>query len=390
MKVTAIKTFICNAFRTNFVFVKVETDSGLYGWGEATLEYKELTIQAAIHDLESYLIGKDPHNIEAFRHDCYRDAYWRGGPVLMSALAGVEMALWDIKGKALGVPCYQLLGGKVRDAVPIYVNGWFSPAKTPDEFAEKAKEVAAKKFLGCKWDPFGKAWQQISKHDLNSAMECIAKVAGVVGEDVQLLIEGHGRFDIPTAVKIGRRLEEFDIFWFEEPIPPDDKEGMKQVKDRVRVSIAAGERLYNRYEYRQFFELGCSDYIQPDISHAGGLFEMRMLGAEAEARHIGFCPHNPSGPVANAATLQLAACVPNFVMLEMMMTDVPYRAEICDEDLTVKAGKMVIPERPGLGIDLNEAELLKHPYIRTELRHYRGDLTNIRPVDAVPYYKMED
>lgn len=390
MKVTAIKTFICNAFRTNFVFVKVETDSGLHGWGEATLEYKELTIQAAIHDLESYLIGKDPHNIEAFRHDCYRDAYWRGGPVLMSALAGVEMALWDIKGKALGVPCYQLLGGKVRDAVPIYVNGWFSPAKTPDEFAEKAKEVAAKKFLGCKWDPFGKAWQQISKHDLNSAMECIAKVAEVVGEDVQLLIEGHGRFDIPTAVKIGRRLEEFDIFWFEEPIPPDDKEGMKQVKDRVRVSIAAGERLYNRYEYRQFFELGCSDYIQPDISHAGGLFEMRMLGAEAEVRHIGFCPHNPSGPVANAATLQLAACVPNFVMLEMMMTDVPYRAEICDEDLTIKAGKMVIPDRPGLGIDLNETELLKHPYIRTELRHYRGDLTNIRPVDAVPYYMMED
>ena len=390
MKVTAIKTFICNAFRTNFVFVKVETDSGLHGWGEATLEYKELTVQAAIHDLESYLIGKDPHNIEAFRHDCYRDAYWRGGPVLMSALAGVEMALWDIKGKALGVPCYQLLGGKVRDSVPIYVNGWFSPAKTPDEFAEKAKEVAAKKFLGCKWDPFGKAWQQISKHDLNSAMECIAKVAEVVGEDVQLLIEGHGRIDIPTAVKIGRRLEEFDIFWFEEPIPPDDKEGMKQVKDRVRVSIAAGERLYNRYEYRQFFELGCSDYIQPDISHAGGLFEMRMLGAEAEARHIGFCPHNPSGPVANAATLQLAACVPNFVMLEMMMTDVPYRAEICDEDLTIKGGRMVIPDRPGIGIDLNEKELLKHPYIRTELRHYRGDLTNIRPVDAVPYYKMEN
>lgn len=390
MKVTAIKTFICNAFRTNFVFVKVETDSGLHGWGEATLEYKELTVQAAIHDLESYLIGKDPHNIEAFRHDCYRDAYWRGGPVLMSALAGVEMALWDIKGKALGVPCYQLLGGKVRDSVPIYVNGWFSPAKTPDEFAEKAKEVAAKKFLGCKWDPFGKAWQQISKHDLNSAMECIAKVAEVVGEDVQLLIEGHGRFDIPTAVKIGRRLEEFDIFWFEEPIPPDDKEGMKQVKDRVRVSIAAGERLYNRYEYRQFFELGCSDYIQPDISHAGGLFEMRMLGAEAEAHHIGFCPHNPSGPVANAATLQLAACVPNFVMLEMMMTDVPYRAEICDEDLTIKGGRMVIPDRPGIGIDLNEKELLKHPYIRTELRHYRGDLTNIRPVDAVPYYKMEN
>ena len=157
MKVTAIKTFVCNAFRTNFVFVKVETDSGLYGWGEATLEYKEHTVEAAIHDLEGYLIGKDPRNIEAFRHDCYRDAYWRGGPVLMSALAGVEIALWDIKGKELNVPVYQLLGGKVRDAIPIYVNGWFSPAKTPDEFAEKAKILKKLKFPGCKWDPFGKA-----------------------------------------------------------------------------------------------------------------------------------------------------------------------------------------------------------------------------------------
>ena len=389
MKITAVKTFICNAFRTNFVFVKVETDSGIYGWGESTLEYKELTIQAAIHDLENYLIGKDPHNIEAFRHDCYRDAYWRGGPVLMSALAGVEMALWDIKGKDLNVPVWQLLGGKVRDAIPVYVNGWFAPAKTPDEFAEKALEVKKHRYPGCKWDPFGKAWLQIGKAELNQAMECIRKVSEAVGEDVQLLIEGHGRFDIPTAVKIGRRLEEFDIFWFEEPIPPDDKEGMREVKERVRVSLAAGERLYNRYEYRQFFDLNCTDYIQPDISHAGGIMEMRMLGAEAEARHIGFCPHNPSGPVANAASLQLAACIPNFVMLEMMMTDVPWRAEICDEDLTLRDGCMIIPDRPGLGIDLNEKELLKHPYIRTELRHYKGTLTNIRPPDATRYYKLE-
>ena len=390
MKITKVKTFICNCFRTNWVFVKVETDSGIHGWGEATLEYREPTVVAAIHDLENGLVGKDPHNIEAFRHDCYRDAYWRGGPVLMSALAGVEIALWDIKGKALGVPVWQLLGGKVRDSVPIYVNGWFSPAKTPDEFAEKAKAVRDHKFLGCKWDPFGKAWQQIGRRELNSAMECIRKVSETVGEDVLLLIEGHGRFDIPTAVKIGKRLEEFDIYWFEEPLPPDDLNGMREVKERVRVSLAAGERLYNRYEYRQFFDLNCADYIQPDISHAGGIFEMRLLGAEAEARHIGFCPHNPSGPVANAATLQLAACVPNFVILEMMMTDVPFRADVCDEKLMVrKDGTMEIPDRPGIGIDLDEAELLKHPYVRTELRHYRGDLTNIRPPDAVKYYEFE-
>ena len=389
MKITGLKTFVCNCFRTNWVFVKVETDSGIHGWGEATLEYRELTVAAAIHELENWLVGKDPHNIELFRHDCYRDAYWRGGPVLMSALASVEMALWDIKGKALGVPVCQLLGGKVRDAVPIYVNGWFAPAKTPDEFATKAEEVRKHKFLGCKWDPFGKAWRQIGKRELDSAMECVRKVSETVGQDVLMMIEGHGRFDVPTAVRIGRRLEEFDICWFEEPLPPDDLHGMREVKERVRVPLATGERLYNRYEFRPFFDLNCADYIQPDISHAGGILEMRLLGAEAEARHLGFCPHNPSGPVANAATLQLAACVPNFVILEMMMTDVPFRAELCDEALTVRDGKMDIPERPGIGVDLNEAELLKHPYVRTELRHYRGDLTNIRPPDAIRYYQLE-
>ena len=307
----------------------------------------------------------------------------------MSALAGVEMALWDIKGKALGVPVYELLGGKVRDAVPVYVNGWFSPAKTPEEFAEKAVEVRRNRYPGCKWDPFGKAWQEIGKKELESAVECVRQVSEAVGGDVKLLIEGHGRFNIPTAVKIGRQLEEFDIYWFEEPLPPDDLPGMREVKERVRVPLAAGERLYNRYEYRQFFDLNCADYIQPDVSHAGGLLEMRFLGAEAEARHLGFCPHNPSGPVANAATLQLAACVPNFIQLEMMMTDVPFRAEICDEELTLRNGEMVIPTRPGLGIDLDEKELLKHPFVPTQLRHYRGDLTAIRPPDAVRYYQLE-
>ncbi len=388
MTITAVKTFVTYVFRTNFVFVKIETDAGVHGWGEATLEYKEGTVVAAIHDLEPCLLGKDPAAIELFRRNAYRDAYWRGGPVLMSAIAGVEMALWDIKGKALGVPVYELLGGKVRDAVPVYMNGWFSPAKTPDEFAEKAVELRRNRFPGCKWDPFGKAWQQISKRDLDLAIECVRKVAEAVGPDVNLLIEGHGRFDIPTAKTIARRLGDFDVFWFEEPIPPDDKAGLAEVRRCSPVPIAAGERLYSRYDYLPFLELGCADYIQPDVSHAGGLLELRFLGAEAEARHIGFCPHSPSGPVANAATLQLTACVPNFVMLEMMMTDVPYRAEMCDEDLTLRNGQMEIPSRPGLGIELNEAELLRHPYVRTELRHYRGDLTNIRPPDATRYYKV--
>jgi galactonate dehydratase len=274
----------------------------------------------------------------------------------------------------------------VRDAVPVYVNGWFAPAKTSDEFAEKAAFLRDKKLPGCKWDPFGKAWQQIGKRELKQALECVEKVSAAVGEDMHLLIEGHGRFDIPTAVKIGKALEDFDIFWFEEPIPPDDKEGMREVKERVRVPIAAGERLYNRYEYRQFFELNCSDYIQPDISHAGGIMEMRMLGAEAEARHIGFCPHNPSGPVANAATLQLAATCPNFEILEIMYSDVTWRKDVTNESLEYKDGYMTIPDKAGLGIEINEEECLKHPYQPHTLRHYTGALTDIRPAKSEFYF----
>ncbi|MBR0460361.1 MAG: galactonate dehydratase [Victivallales bacterium] len=389
MKITDVKTFICNCFRTNWVFVKIETDSGIHGWGEATLEYKESTVVAAIHDLDHYVIGRDPFRIEEFRHDAYRDAYWRGGPVLMSAIAGVEMALWDIKGKALGVPVYELLGGKVRDSIPCYVNGWFAPAKTPDEFAAKAGAVLEAGFKGLKWDPFGKAWLEIDRSALASADECVRKVNEAVGGKLELLIEGHGRFNIQTAKRIARHLEEFDVYWFEEPVVPDDLEALADVRAGSRVPIAAGERLYTREQFRTFFALHCGDFIQPDVSHAGGIMEMREIAAMAEACHVPFCPHNPSGPVANAATLQLAACTPNFARLETMFSDVPFRGDVCDESLVIRKGEMLIPDKPGLGIELNEDEIAKHPYIRTNLRHYRGDLTNIRPPDSKPYYTLE-
>ncbi|HEY3376956.1 MAG TPA: galactonate dehydratase [Armatimonadota bacterium] len=382
MKVTDLKTFICNAYRTNLVFVKVYTDEGLTGVGEATLEYREPTVAQAILELKRYLVGQDPHNIEKFFHDAYRDAYWRGGPVLMSALAGVEMALWDIKGKALNVPVYQLFGGKCRDRIPCYANGWFAPAKTPAEFAAKAKETVQAGFKGLKWDPFGSAWQNITKQEMRQAYDCIQAVVEAVGSDIDILIEGHGRFSIPTAVRIGHMLEEFDILWFEEPIPPDNLAGLAEVKQRVRVPIAAGERLYSRYDYREFFRLGCADYVQPDVSHAGGIAEVRKIGAMAECHHLPCCPHNPSGPVANAATLQLAACMPNFAFLETMSTDVPYRKELSTETITIIDGEMVIPDAPGLGLDINEEAIARYPYQPINLRHYDGRLTDIRPADA--------
>jgi galactonate dehydratase len=388
MKVKAITTHICHAFRTNWVFVRVLTDEGLYGVGEATLEMRELTVAQACKELERTLVGRDPFDIEAFWHDAYRDVYWRGGPVLMSALAAVEMALWDIKGKALSVPVWQLLGGKMRDRVPCYSNGWFAPAKTPAEFAEKAKTAVQKQgFRGLKWDPFGSAYMNISKQELKTAIDCIAAVVEAVGPEVDILIEGHGRFNVPTAVRIGHALQDFDITWFEEPIPPDNLEGLAEIKRRVNVPIAAGERLYSRWDFRNFLRLGVSDFIQPDVSHAGGIGELRKIAAMAEAHYIPICPHNPSGPVANAATLQIAACTPNFYLLETMATDVPHRREVSTEKVRFEKGQMLIPDTPGLGIDIDVDAIAKHPYAPCDLRHYKGTLTDIRPADAVSYFE---
>lgn len=386
MKITALKTFICHAYRTNWVFVKVLTDEGVHGVGEATLEHRELTVAQAVKELERTLLGLDPRNIEAIWHQVYRDAYWRGGPVLMSALSGVEMALWDIKGKVLGVPVWQLLGGKVRDVVPCYANGWFAPARTPAEFAEKAQQAVAAGFRGLKWDPFGSAYLEIDKRGLRDALACIEAVVAAVGPMVDILIEGHGRFNVPTAVRIAHALEDFDIHWFEEPIPPDSLDALAEVKRRSRVPIAAGERLYSRWDYQRFFAARCADYAQPDVSHVGGIMEVKKIAAQAEANHLAICPHNPSGPVANAASLQLAACIPNFTVLETMSADVPHRRLLSTERIVFADGCMKIPDGPGLGIDLHEEALADYPYEPRDLRHYNGKLTEIRPPDAAQYF----
>ncbi len=390
MKIAAIETHICHAYRTNWVFVKVLTTvPGLYGIGEATLEYKEHTVAQACHDLETVFVGKDPHRIEELWHEAYRNAYWRGGPVLMSALSAIEMALWDIKGKDLGVPIYQLLGGKVRDEVACYANGWFAPAKTPEKFAQKARAAVDRGFKALKWDPFGTAYLHIDRRQLSQAVACVEAVYDAVKDRADIIIEAHGRFDIPTAVRIGNMLEAFDILWLEEPIPPQNLEGLAEVKSRIKIPVSAGERLYNRWEFRTLFELKAADFIQPDVSHAGGIAEIKKIAAMAEAYHIPICPHNPSGPVANAATLQLAACIPNFFLLETMSSDVPWRADISDEQVVFENGAMSIPDKPGLGIDINIAEIRKHPYQLKELRHYKGSLTDIRPSDSKEYFKEQ-
>ncbi len=386
MKVTDIKIFTVDCFRTNWVFVKVYTDEGIDGVGEATLEYKEEALWGAVSHIKEYLTGKNPLDIEKHWHNIYRDAYWRGGAVLMSALSAVETALWDILGKSLGVPVYQLMGGKVNDSVRIYVNGWFSGAKEPEEFAEKAKAAVSRGVTAMKWDPFGKSYMNISNRDLDKAIRCVGAVRDAVGSEVDLLIEGHGRFNIPTAIKISKELAQFKPMWFEEPVPPDNLDALREVKDKSPVAISAGERLYTRWDYRSMFDKAAADYIQPDISHAGGIMELKKIAAEAESRYIPFAPHNPSGPVANAATLQLAASCPNFCILEIMYSDVEWRKSVTNELLEYADGCIKIPDKPGLSIEIDETECLKHPYKPHTLRHYTGALTDIRPEKTEFYF----
>ena len=386
MKVTDIKIFTVDCFRTNWVFVKVYTDEGIDGVGEATLEYKEEALWGAVSHIKEHLTGKNPLDIEKHWHNIYRDAYWRGGAVLMSALSAVETALWDILGKSLGVPVYQLMGGKVNDSVRIYVNGWFSGAKEPEEFAEKAKAAVSRGVTAMKWDPFGKSYMNISNRDLDKAIRCVGAVRDAVGSEVDLLIEGHGRFNIPTAIKISKELAQFKPMWFEEPVPPDNLDALRQVKDKSPVAVSAGERLYTRWDYRSMFDKAAADYIQPDISHAGGIMELKKIAAEAESRYIPFAPHNPSGPVANAATLQLAASCPNFCILEIMYSDVEWRKSVTNELLEYADGCIKIPDKPGLGIEIDETECLKHPYKPHTLRHYTGALTDIRPEKTEFYF----
>ncbi len=386
MKVTDVKAFVVDCFRTNWVFVKVYTDEGIDGVGEATLEYKEKALLGAVEHIKEYLVGKDPRDIEKHWHSIYRDAYWRGGAVLMSGLSAVETALWDILGKSLNVPVYRLLGGKVNEKVRIYVNGWFAGAKEPEEFAEKAKIAVKRGVTAMKWDPFGKNYLNISNAELDKALRCVGAVREAVGNGVDLLIEGHGRFNIPTGIKIAKELEQFKPMFFEEPVPPDNIEALKAVRDKSPVAISAGERLYTRWDYRRMFDSMAADYIQPDISHAGGIMELKKIAAEAESRYIPFAPHNPSGPVANAATLQLAATCPNFEILEIMYSDVDYRKDVTTEELHYEDGYISIPDKPGLGIEINEEECAKHPYQVHTLRHYTGALTDIRPQKTAFYF----
>lgn len=387
MKITAVKTFVVDAYRANYVFVKITTDEGIHGVGEGTLEMREPTVAAAIDQLGDYLLGKDPFRTEFHLEMMARDSYWRTGPVLRSALAAVEAAMLDLKGKALGVPVYELLGGARRTEIRCYANGWFVGARSADEFAAKAVEAVKLGYVGLKWDPFGNHYMSMSRAERNACIEIVEAVRGAVGNSIDLMIEAHGRFDVPTSLAISRDLAPFDPLWLEEPLPPESIDALADVAARSAVPIATGERYYDPSTFAAIVEKRAALFLQPDVSHVGGVFEAKKIADIAGARFLQVCPHNPMGPIANAMTLQLAAAAANVTWLETMVSDIPWRGEVVREKVEFANGIMSIPSAPGLGVDIDEEACAAHPYQPHYLRHYNGSWTDIRPADAKPFYQ---
>jgi galactonate dehydratase len=368
MKIRAISTHFVytNPFR-NWLFVKVETDEGIHGWGEASVEGKEKTVAEAIHELERQLIGRDPFQIELLWQEMYRNAFWVGGPILTSAISGIEQALWDIKGKALGAPVYELLGGKMRDRLRVYANGWSGGCSTPKQFAAAAVKTVEQGFGALKWDPFGGASLFIEREQEDIAIAIVREVRNAVGPAVELLVEVHARLSPANAIRIAHRLEEFRPFWYEEPVPSENVDAMAIVARATDIPIATGEHLFTKWGFKDLLEKQAAAVIQPDICHDGGILETRKIAAMAEVYYVGLAPHNPNGPLSTAACIHVDASSPNFLIQEYVISDEEIRAAIQKEPLPIVDGFLEIPNRPGLGVDLDEAGLARFPYQPTTM-----------------------
>jgi galactonate dehydratase len=312
-----------------------------------------------------YLMGQDPRDIEALWERVYRNEYWRRDFFVCSALGGVEMACWDILGKSLGVPVWRLLGGKCRDTVRAYANGWYQVERTPEAIAARAVEVIRKGYTAFKIDPFGAGSYEMSEEEKARSVDIIAAVRKAVGPQPEIFIEMHGRFATHTAIDMCHRLAPFRPGWFEEPVPPENLNALLEVRRAVAhlgIPVAAGERLFTRFPYVDLFRDRAVDIIQPDVCHAGGIAETRKIAAMAEAHYIPVAPHNACSPVGTMASLHVAICTPNFKIQETFDDFVePWVREAVIGRPEVKNGYFSLPESPGLGVDLKEAVFAEHP-----------------------------
>jgi len=378
MKITRVKTFLVEGIKYNWTLIKVETDAGIHGWGEATNWPGSPMVEAACQHVGDFIIGLDARKIDFIWTKIYRDMNWLGqaGP-LLSAISAVDIALWDIKGKALGAPVYQLLGGAYREKIQLYANYWFINGKhTPDDYARQAKETVAKGFTALKFDPFAHTsyWYGENLHDNNSlsekqkrlAIDVVDAVAKAVGREVAIAIETHAFLNGPTAVEMAQRLSklDFNCMWYEEPCLPEFPDSIADIRRKIPLPVCVGERLHSRFMLKGVLEKQAADVVMPDITRCGGISEMRKMANLAETYNVPFAPHNPNGPISTIASAHTMATIPNFFRQEFMLKDVTWRDECLSHPLPIENGYFVLPDRPGLGFDVKESILEKHPGIR--------------------------
>jgi galactonate dehydratase len=367
MKIVRFETLLANAGLRNYLFIRLTTDTGLTGVGEATLEWQERTVQALCHEwVEGRVLGRDPFDIEAVIGGMVRDQY-QGGATVMTAISGVEIAMWDLVGKACGQPVYRLLGGRCHGPLPAYANGWYGGASDPAEFAEKARDVVRRGYRAMKFDPFGTAWKELTRDERDRAIDIVAAVREAVGPDVGLMVEFHGRLSAGCAVDTIRRLEhrlgDFGPVWCEEPVAPECLDLVAEVKAAVRSPIAAGERLYTLADFHRLTTLRAADIVQMDIAHCGGILAAKKIAAMAAVQDLRVAPHCSIGPVALAAAMHFDASTPNFMIQESFAEfDVPWRSSLVRGWNPVHGGELLLPDSPGLGVELDDQAIAAHPY----------------------------
>ena len=373
MKITKITTYIVPP---RWLFLKIETDEGIFGWGEPVIEGRAHTVAAAVDELSDYLIGQDPLQIEKHWQAMYRGAFYRGGPILMSAIAGVDQALWDIKGKYHDAPVHQLLGGQVRDRIRVYA--WVGGDR-PDAIVASANAAIAGGFKATKMNITEEMQIVDTMATVDQAVERMASLRESVGSKLDIAVDFHGRVHGPMARVLIKALEPYSPFFIEEPVLSEHLEAMAELRKNTHIPIATGERLFSRYDYKRVFTLGAADIIQPDLSHAGGITECKKIADMAEAWDIGLAPHCPLGPIALAACLQVdAVCQNAFIQEQSQGIHYNQSNDLTDYlvDPSVfhyKDGYVDIPQKPGLGIEIDEEVVIE----RAKIGHrWRNPLWN--------------
>jgi galactonate dehydratase len=370
VKITAVQTLVVNAEMRNWVFVRVETNEpGLYGWGEATLEWKTRAVVGAVQDLEPLVIGHDPRDIEQLSRIMNKNGFWRIGVVGKTAMSGIEVALWDIFGKSVGLPVWRLLGGKTRDRVRVYTHLGMGESnavyETSDakELVEHGLAVVAKGYSAMKIVPIPYTHHIASSRQIDRVARLMGALREAVGNDIDIMVDFHGRpASASAALQYIEALAPFRPYFVEEPVQPGDALSMREVASRSPCPVATGERLVDRNEFDDLLRLRAITIAQPDLCHVGGLSEGRKIAAMAEVAGVGIAPHNPLGPLASVAALHFDVATPNFLIQEEMSGVVSWFGEVLSGLPVLVNGHWAAPDKPGLGIEINEKIAAAHPY----------------------------